>query len=203
MAGRCKACLITGLDVAAMTGAAYCQDCVQRLPQGVCPNCTYINGELDDICKQCGASVIIDSTSKANDSRKLKPSGSHPEAPHKKTQVQQIATSSIPTTQVPMDTSTDDTMPAWAKSLRADILMGFDQVIDSKLAPLRKISDTFNPTSTNATQLPTQHCKLLKNHRKPYLLCVQTSTKDSCVSRRSSARIQPTHNQPLPLSSAA
>ena len=137
MASSCKACLITGLDVAVMTGAAYCQDCVQRLPQGVCPNCTYINGELDDICKQCGASVIIDSTSKANDSRKLKPSGSHPEAPHKKTQVQQIATSSIPTTQVPMDTSTDDTMPVWAKSLRADILLGFDQVIDSKLAPLQ------------------------------------------------------------------
>ena len=81
-----------GIEIPCMTGTAYCSTCMAKLAQGVCSQCSFANGEMDDVCRQCGASLSLasthscglDTSMKAGGQRKLRANASHPEAPEKK-----------------------------------------------------------------------------------------------------------------------
>ena len=80
--GRCRACMDKGIDIQSAPSKAFCDRCLETLAPGLCPRCAFQNGELDDACRHCSASLNDDLLQQPG--RKLKPNSSHPEAPVRK-----------------------------------------------------------------------------------------------------------------------
>ena len=92
MAGRCKTCLHSGIETQAIPGADLC---LLHSPTGTCSKCYAENGEMEDRCSKCGATLHDTELNQnsAESTRRLRQADSHPESPTKKDAKKSASTS--------------------------------------------------------------------------------------------------------------
>ena len=114
----------------------FCPKCAKNLPAGVCARCATNNEELDDTCRNCNTTLIEDPQQR----RKLKPSGSHPESPQRKT-ADRRPTTPAPTTytNTPVPDDGIDAHTTGNGSTTSDttvILDTLERLLDKKFQPM-------------------------------------------------------------------